>query len=200
MTEADRPRWLATADDLARAIVARAAPIRFAVASDPQEIEAVYRLRHRTVVDLGWLKDSEAPDGLERDEYDDGAIHVAAWDGEALAGTLRLVEPRAGRPLPVEAAYGIVVEPRGRVMGAGRLIVAPDHRGGGHAVLGGLAATAWLCMRERGYEWAAGTATPEMLSLFRRLGFEVDVLGEAMDYWGESRYPIRMGAADPGRW
>jgi predicted GNAT family N-acyltransferase len=196
----EEPRWLATADELAHQLITRAEPIRFTVADGDEELEAIFTLRHRTVVEEGWARHDEFSDGLERDAYDDHASHVAAWDGETLAGTLRVVFPRPDFPLPVERSHGLVVEPRGEVVGAGRVIVARPYRHQGHTVLGGLSATAWLLMRQRGFRWAAGTATKEILDLFRRLGFEVTILGDAQTHWGEERYPIRMGAPDPSRW
>lgn len=193
-------QWLATADELSRRLIERAEPIRFALAESPEELRAVFTLRHATVVEEGWRSAEELPDSLERDEYDDEALQVAAWDGDALAGTLRVIFPQPGRLLPVEKSYGLVVEPNGEVVGAGRVIVAHDHRQQGHEVLGGLSAMAWLLMRQGGFQWAAGTATEEILGLFHHLGFEVAVLGEPRSYWGEERYPIRIGAADPSRW
>jgi hypothetical protein len=198
-TPAD-PIWLDTADALSRRLIARAHPIRFGVATTPAELDAVFRLRYEIVTEHGWLPSGDTSESAERDEYDDEAIQIAAWDGDILAGTLRLIPPRQDRPLPVEAAYGIVVEPRGEVMGAGRVIVARPYREADHRVLGGLSATAWLLMAEHGFRWAAGTATREILDLFDLLGFEVTVLGDPQTYWGEERYPIRMGAADPNRW
>lgn len=196
----DEPRWLATADELSRQLITRAAPIRFSIAEGEDELEAVFALRHRTVVEEGWASPDEMTDGLERDEYDDHARQVAAWDGGVLAGTVRLVFPRPHVPLPVERSHQLVVEPRGEVVGAGRVIVARLYRHQGHVVLGGLSAMTWLLMREQGFRWAAGTATKDILDLFGRLGFEVTILGDPQTYWGEERYPIRMGAPDPSRW
>ena len=181
-------------------MITRAATVRFAVAESEDELEEVFSLRFRTVVEEGWATHDEMSDGLERDGYDDHASQVAAWDGDVIAGTLRLVFPQPNVPLPVEKSYGLVVEPRGEVVGAGRVIVARPYRHQDHTVLGGLSATAWLFMRQRGFRWAAGTATKDILELFRRLGFEVTILGEPQTYWGEERYPIRMGAPDPSRW
>ena len=194
------PRWLDTAEELSRRLIARASPIRFAVATTASELRAVFRLRHQIVLEEGWRSPEDLPEGVETDDYDEEALQAAAWDGDVLAGTVRLVLPRSDRALPVEGAYGLVVEPRGEVVGAGRIIVARPYRDAGHHVLGGLSGTAWLLMRERGFRWAAGTATTEILDLFDRLGFEVTVLGDARTYWGEERYPIRIGAADPSRW
>lgn len=194
------PRWLATADELAHRLVMGAGPIRFGIASSPLEVEAALRLRRDIVVELGWRSPTEDLAHVERDAYDDRAQHVVAWDGGTIAGTLRLIRPKNGLSIPVEAEYGLVVEPRGRVMGAGRLIVAHPYRSARHAVLGGMAATAWLAMRRQGFQWAAGTATSEMLGLFTHLGFEIEILGDPQMSWGELRHPIRIGAADPTAW
>lgn len=194
------PRWLDSADALSRWLIARAHAIKFTIAATPAELDAVFRLRYEIVTEHGWLPPDDLTEPTESDEYDEQALQIAAWDGGNLAGTLRLIPPQHDRPLPVETAYGLVVEPRGEVMGAGRVIVARPYRDAEHRVLGGLSGTAWLLMREHGFRWAAGTATREILDLFDHLGFEVVVLGDPQTYWGEERYPIRMGAADPSRW
>ncbi len=181
-------------------LISRAAPIRFHVATSLQEVEAVHRLRNDIVEELGWHETADLPGGQGEDRYDHRAQHVVAWDGDTLAGTVRLVRPESGQLLPVEEAYRLIVEPRGEVVGAGQLIVDHAFRDGSHVVLGGLAAKTWLLMREWGFQWAAGTATSEMLGLFGHLGFEVDILGDPHKYWGEMRYPIRMGAANPEAW
>src|SRR5690242_3760282 len=125
------PRWLDEADDLARFLMERAQPVRFALARTPAEMEAAFRLRHRVVVEAGWRTAADMPDGLERDEYDDDhAAQIVGWNGPLAVATARVVPPVAGRPLPTEASFGFVAEPRGRVADAGRLIVAPEHRDG----------------------------------------------------------------------
>ncbi len=191
---------MATADELSLGLIARAAPIRFDIAESLEAREAAYRLRHDVVVELGWWDPVDLQGEMEMDEYDGRAQHVVAWKGDVIAGTVRLISPEPELLLPVEEAYGLIVEPRGQVVGAGRLIVARPYRDGRHLVLGGLAAKTWLLMREHGFHWAAGTATADMLGLFGHLGFEVEVLGDPQTYWGELRYPIRMGAADPRAW
>jgi hypothetical protein len=129
------PAWLATADELARSLVERARPVRFDLARTPEELEAVFRLRYRISVERGWRRAEDMPGGLERDEYDDEhAAQIAGWDGPHLAATAGVVYPVAGRPLPTEAEFGIVAEPVGRVVDAGRMIVAPEYRDGEHSV------------------------------------------------------------------
>lgn len=68
----------------------------------PQLLEDSYRLRYQVYcVERRFLSADEYPEGLERDEFDAQAVHVAAFDplGE-MAGTVRLVRPSAlGLPL-----------------------------------------------------------------------------------------------------
>jgi N-acyl-L-homoserine lactone synthetase len=195
------PQWFDTADELARTLLEAARPVRFAVARTPHEMESVFRLRYRVTVERGWREPEEMPDGLERDEYDDeAAVQIAGWDGTTLAGCARVVYPAAGRPLPTEAAFGIVAEPAGRVADAARLIVSPEYRGREHRVLGGLAASIWTAMAHRGYRWVAVAISPPMVELSRALGFDVSVLGPARPYWGEERMPALMSAPDPRAW
>jgi N-acyl-L-homoserine lactone synthetase len=201
-TEADPiPAWLATADELAGSLLHRALPVRFDLARAPDELEAVFRLRGRISVERGWRRPEELPDGLEMDEYDDEhAAQIAGWDGPRLAATARVVYPVAGRLLPTEAAFGILAEPAGRVVDAGRLIVAPEQRDDRHRVLGGLAASIWTAMVARGYRWAAVALSQPMVDLCRTLGFDVTLLGPPRLYWGDERFPARLSAPDPRAW
>ena len=135
-------------DRFAAGALAGAAPLRLTLASTPGEREAVYRFRYRHVIAAGWAGPDDLPDGLERDRFDEGATHVMAWGGDALAGTCRLVFPDGNRPLPAEAPFDLVIEPPGA--GADRRPAAVDapYRGGGVAVV--VLAKAWLELRRRG--------------------------------------------------
>jgi|SRR5947207_2509789 len=195
------PEWLDAADDLARKLLQAALPIRFDVARTTTELDAVFRLRCRITVEQGWRRPEDMPDGLERDLYDDeDAVQLAGWDRSVLAACARVVYPGAGRPLPTEAAFGIVAEPVGRVVDAGRLIVAPEYRSSQHQVLGGLAASIWRAMAARGYRWAAVAISEPMIQLSRGLGFDVKVLGTPRPYWGEERVPALLAPPDPRAW
>jgi N-acyl-L-homoserine lactone synthetase len=181
--------------------VERASQVRFGFARSPAELEAVFRLRYRISIEEGWRRPEDMPDGLERDEYDEEHVaQIAAWDGPRLAGTARVVYPSPDRPLPTEAAFGIVVPPRGRVVDAGRLIVAPEHRDGEHRILGGLAACIWNAMAARGFQWAAVAISQPMIEFTRALGFDVLTLGDPKRYWGEERFPARLTAPNPRAW
>jgi hypothetical protein len=196
-----RPRWLDSAHDLARLLLERAEPVRFGVARTPAELEAVFRLRYRVSVEHGWRSPEDLPGGLERDEYDDDhAAQIVGWAGTHAVATARVVFPSDERQLPTEGAFGLVVDPPGRVVDVGRAIVAPEYRDGSHRVLGGLSAAVWMAMNSHGYHWAAVAGTRRTLDLFESLGFEVTVIGEPADYWGEERYPARFGIPNPEQW
>src|SRR3989304_5818130 len=103
---------LARTDALAAQLIARAAPLMFSVAQSRAEREAVYRLRYSIVVEKGWARPADFPDGVERDAYDDTAVQVVAWDDDTLAAATRLVPTAPGHPLPTEEAFGLKIEPR----------------------------------------------------------------------------------------
>jgi hypothetical protein len=183
-------------DALAAALLA-AAPLRVAPATAPEELDAVLALRHAHVVAHGWADPSALPAGAERDVHDDVAISIAAWDGHALAGAIRVVPPVPGRRLPVEEAFDLVVEPAGRVAEIGRLLVAEDRRGDpGHRAWGALFGGAWQAVRARGWSVLGGSATPQLVERYRAVGLPFEVLGPPRHHWGEDRVPVRM---DPQR-
>ena len=145
---------------LSERLLAAAAPLRVALAATDAEREVAYRLRYEQVVAQRWAPREALAPGAESDADDADAPHVLAWDGDAAAGTLRLVLPTAGRRLPVEAAFDLDVEPRSAVVEAGRLVVAPAFRGDpAHRIWGALLARGWLSLRERGFSVLAGTAS-----------------------------------------
>jgi N-acyl-L-homoserine lactone synthetase len=185
---------VAALDRLAERLLAAVAPLRVDVARDVHELEAVFRLRYEHVVAEGWARAEQLPEGLERDAYDDdGATQIAAWDGEALVGTLRLVLPVEGRRLPVEAAFDVDISPRGRVVDVGRLLIAERHRGEpAHRLWGALFARCWLEARTAGFTVLGGTATAAMVERYRALGLAFEILGPAQAYWGEERHPVRL--------
>jgi N-acyl-L-homoserine lactone synthetase len=186
---AERLAWL---DRVAEQLLARAAPVAFRVAEAPREREAVFRLRCQTVVDEGWADASAFPDGLERDAYDAGALHVAGWEGDTLAACARLVFPEPGQPLPTEREFELRVEPAGGVVDVGRGIVAPAYRGQDHTVFAALLAGCWVEVRARGFHRLCGTASAHRLERYRQLGLPLRVLGPSRLVWGEERYPLYL--------
>jgi N-acyl-L-homoserine lactone synthetase len=183
-------------DRLSERLLAAAGELRVEIAG---ELEPILRLRYAHVVARGWADAADLQDGLERDAYDDLAVHVAAWDGDALVGAIRLVPPVEGRRLPVEEAFDLVVAPAGGVADAGRLLIAPGYRGDpAHRAWGALFARCWLECRRIGVSVLAGSATPAWVERYRQIGFAFEVLGSPRPYWGEERVPVRLDPARDG--
>jgi len=182
---------LAQVDDLARRAVDWIAPIRFRIAQAAAEREAAYRLRYQAVIAHGWRKPEDMPGGLERDAYDETAIHILAWDGDTLAATARLVLPQPGRRLPTEEAFDLRIEPAGQVVDAGRFVVAREHSSIEHRVLAAMLARGWLEVRAHGLAHVcAAFASTSMLRVYERMGLRATALGPPRYYWGADRYPI----------
>lgn len=204
MTLAGRASGLDALDRLSQQLLAAAdaGGIRVVVAETSSEQDAIYRLRHEQVVGQGWAPPDDLPDGLERDAHDPFAVQLGAWTRGTLVGAMRLVLPSARLGLPVEEAFALTIEPRGRVVEAGRLVVTPAHRGDpAHRIWGALFARAWLIMRGLGFSLLCGAASPEMVQRLRGLGLPFEVLAAPRPYWGEQRVPVRLDpASGEPRW
>jgi N-acyl-L-homoserine lactone synthetase len=185
---------LSRADELARGMVATA-PLSFRLAQTPAELTAVYRLRYEVIVERGWARPEDLPDGLERDEYDDHAVHIAAWDGAQMAATSRIVLPAPDRVLPTERAFRIKIEPYGQVVDMGRQIVAHAYSNVEHLVFAALLAQTWLEIHRRGYTLVCGDFTQAVTRLYRLMGFQVTQVGPAREFWGQERFPIVVDVA-----
>lgn len=166
-------------------------PYRFVVATPDEAAAAVaHRLRAEAVVQRGWVAPDELADGLERDEFDERAIHVVGWldDGPVSAG--RIVLP-PGR-LPTEVACDLIVEPVGAVVDVGRLVVARAHQDPRHRAMVALLCRLYLEVRQRGFTVACGMMSASMRGLARQLGLHLEELGPERRYWKELRAPVRF--------
>jgi hypothetical protein len=164
-------------------------PFRYRVAADDSECEVAYRLRGDAVLERGWCAAASLPGGLERDEYDDRAIQVIGWDGDVAMSTGRVVLPPG---LPTEEAFGIAVQPRGRVVDVGRMCVARSHQSLEHAAFIGLMCRLYLVMRENGFGVACGMMSAPARALVGHLGLRLEILGPEQTYWNEPRAPVRF--------
>jgi hypothetical protein len=177
-------------DALANVLLIRAAPVQCAATGSPAEREAVYRLRFATVVEEGWAAAEDFPGGLERDEFDERALHVVGREDEGLVATARLVFPEPGRPLPTERDFELAVQPTGAVVDIGRAIIVKHRRSAEHTVFGALLARCWLEIRARGYQNLCGAASGGRLERYQQFGLPLRILGPSRPYWGEDRYPV----------
>jgi hypothetical protein len=171
-------------------------PFEYRVAADDFEREVAYRLRGSAVLDRGWCTAGDLPGGMERDGYDDRAIHVIGWDGQVAVSTGRVVLPPG---LPTEEACGIVVEPRGGVVDVGRMCVARSHQSLEHAAFIGLMCRLYLAMRENGFGVACGMMSAPARALVGLLGLRLELLGPERTYWNEPRAPVRFSLMSAAR-
>jgi GNAT superfamily N-acetyltransferase len=197
MTPTDDAAWEAAAltlDRVGSLLIAKCAPLQFSKAETPTQREAVFRLRYQVVIEQGWAKPEDFPNEQECDAYDDDAQLIAFWDGETLAAAMRVVLPSPDRLLPTEAAFGITIEPRGRVVDTGRTVVHPayrTHRIGLQLMLG-LIGACWIEGRAHGFSYPCGIMNEGMIGLYRLRGVFFTVLAEPQLYWGEKRYPLLL--------
>lgn len=170
------------------------ADVQFGVAQDDAELEAVFRLRYETVIEKGWGRPEDFPDGLERDIYDERAIHIVGHTADGvLVATGRVVLPASGLRLPTEDFFDLEIEPRQQVVDTGRGIVTHSHQR--HLVFLGLMSQSWVEMRARGFHEICGSMTKSMLRLYRLMDIPWTVLGDARLYWGEERFPCKFDLA-----
>ena len=194
-TAAERERL----DKLASRALDALAPLSFTIARTPAEIDAVYRMRYECVTGLGWARPEDYPDRRERDQDDAGATHLVCCDAGDLVGSARLVPPLPGRLLPSEREFKVRVDPPGRPVEVGRVVVPERHRlGRSHLVMAGLFASAWLVARELGYDRVVSTASDQLIALYRGLGLTVIVLAPPRLSWGEQRSLIELAADEGG--
>jgi hypothetical protein len=182
-------------DALITRMLARS-PFDYRVAAGDAEREIAYRLRGGAVLDRGWCTADDLPGGMERDEYDDRAIHVIGWDRDVAMSTGRVVLPPG---LPTEEACGLVVEPRGEVVDVGRMCVAPGYQSLEHAALIGLMCRLYLAMREHGFRFACGMMSVPARAMMGLFGLQLEILGPERTYWDESRAPVRFSLMSAAR-
>src|SRR5262249_57459014 len=109
-----------------------------------------------------------AREGVGGDRYDERAVAVIGWHGEAPVAAGRIVLPPG--PLPTQDVCGVTVEPRGRVVDVGRMAVVPSHQSHRHAAFIALLARLYLEMRAREHDVACGIMSARARALLRQRG------------------------------
>jgi putative hemolysin len=134
------------------------------VASLPEEIREVQRLRFQVLASALGLSERADPDGLDEDDMDEWCDHLVVREMRTLRviGSLRLAGPRAvdrhGR-FPLERVFDLerLQHVRGRMAEAGCACIHPDFRGSG--VLMMLWAGLSALMQRVGYDYLVSSAS-----------------------------------------
>ena len=165
--------------------------IQFSVAQSEAELESVFRLRYATVIEKGWSQPEDFPDGLEHDIYDERAVQIIGRNsGGTLVATGRVVLPLPDKRLPTEDFFDLTIKPVQQVVDVGRGIVATTSQR--HLVFLGLMSQSWVELRQRGFHEICGTMTKSMLRLYRLMDIPWIVMGDALSYYGEQRFPCKF--------
>ncbi|TFW15533.1 GNAT family N-acetyltransferase [Duganella callida] len=107
------------------------------MASTPEELREVQRLRYKVFIESMGLSALERADGLDSDEFDEHCDHLIVRDRDTLmvVGTYRLLSAARARKLgrlysEGEFDLGRLNNIRNRIVEAGRACIHPDYRGG----------------------------------------------------------------------
>ena len=123
--------------------------LTLSLASTPEEVREVQRLRYKVFIDAMGLSALVNADGLDRDEFDSFCDHLIVRDSKTLkvVGTYRVLGPNGARKIgkfysEQEFDLSRLQNLRGSIAEAGRACIHPDYRSGGVIMLlwAGLAA------------------------------------------------------------
>jgi putative hemolysin len=138
--------------------------LSLSLASTPQEVREVQRLRYKVFVEAMGLSALENDEGLDQDEFDDHCDHLIVRDTQTLkvVGTYRVLSPSTAEKTgsfysEKEFDMSRLAHLRGRITEAGRACIHPDYRSGGVIMMlwAGLAA----CMRKEKSDYLIGCAS-----------------------------------------
>ena len=138
--------------------------LSLSLASTPEEIREVQRLRYKVFVEAMGLDTLTNYEGLEKDEFDEFCDHLIVRDTRSLkvVGTYRVLGQRGLRHTgrfysENEFDLGRLAHLRPRILEAGRACIHPDYRSGGVIMMlwAGLAA----CMRKEKADYLVGCAS-----------------------------------------
>jgi len=135
------------------------------------------RLRTSLYLDSGLIAPSDIdPDaGVFVDVYDEHSVHLLAANDDGVdVGCMRMIEPGAGRTLPVTDLFGIDVLPHAWEVSGGA--VEPKYRKS-LIMLGFYRALFWLA-EEREYQNMYGIVEQAVLANALSSGFPVEVVSE----------------------
>ena len=184
-------------DHLTEQVIASLEPLSFETVESATDLDAVYRMRYQCVVEQGWANPEDFPDGRERDASDSVATTIVCRDGDAIAGTVRMIPPGPEGVLPSERHFGFRLEPPGRAVESGRLVIGSNYRGGaGHPVLAGLFSRCWLEARQAGYDRVIALIPSKLIAVYRDLGVRVIELATPGLHWGQERTPVEIDGAE----
>ena len=117
--------------------VSPAPRLALSLATTPEEVREVQRLRYKVFIEAMGLSSLANPERLDRDEFDDHCDHLIVREALTLkvVGTYRVLSPSRARAIgrfysENEFDLGRLSHLRNRIVEAGRAAIHPKYRGG----------------------------------------------------------------------
>ncbi|MCP4083951.1 MAG: GNAT family N-acetyltransferase [Actinomycetia bacterium] len=160
----------------------------------PDELDALRAVRARVYLEEGFLEENELVDGLDVDDDDDRAIHLAVHEGVAgqIVGTARLIF-RDGKPLPIEEQLGLFADSVNPIE-ISRLAVLAGHRSAK------LSIAIWKAVFDigvlHGADHAFAIIERPLLNLVRRFGLPFEEVGPPFETYHSINWPVRCDGAE----
>lgn len=172
----------------------------FIVCETAASIAAAQRVRYEVYcTEKGWVDEDKCAEGIERDAYDDGAVHFLALDDGVPVGTVRLLlggvcTLPASKYLPFSQ---FAAEPR-QIVEVSRLATRRHGRSQDLQVFVGLNLRMWeWAMEHSVLVWLAVADLP-LYHLLLRIGLPLIAEAAGVDYLGSACIPVAFDLPSTG--
>lgn len=176
--------------------------LEFRQAQNDAELRRLQKLRFDVYcIEKKFLPESDYPDGIEADEFDQHSVHFIATNGEGnsgeILGTMRLILP-SELGFPVEAHFGLskpIQDPQ-KTVEFSRLMVAPEARKLSVPILMGLSREAYRYFLAHGIEHCYAVLEDPLLKLLRRVGLTFREVGGTEWYFNTLNFPVYLSVSE----
>ncbi|MBI2626078.1 MAG: GNAT family N-acetyltransferase [Candidatus Nealsonbacteria bacterium] len=169
--------------------------LRIRRVSTKKDLDEVFRLRYRVYCASSGenkpsdLRPEDYPDGRETDQWDDYAVHFAAFDNGKAVGCLRLILGSCPFGFLMETAFKLPLDlNRKRGVEASRMAVDPVMRSRGLKQKLDQAAMKWSL--KNGYIWWCVAIRTFLLPPSRKAGWRIREIGKPVIYHDVLVQPI----------
>ncbi len=170
----------------------------FKVVSDPVSITGVFRLRHDVYCLRDKLLDArDYPEGIERDEFDEKAIHIAAYNRKGeIVGAVRLIK-NSELGFPTEKEFHLEKRmskvPHDKMAEISRFLTDSKERG--NMLMLELSKALYLYSRDHGIEHWIGCAESWFINKLNFFFGPIDMMGEPQFSFNAMNYPFTLSVA-----
>jgi hypothetical protein len=167
--------------------------LTFGIAELDKERRAVFRLRYDVALERGWADEAALPEGIEREEHDEGAVFVVARSDGEIVGALRLIVD-GGTVARLLTEHGLdQVFAAGETVFIGRFLVARPYRARARETVVGLGGEAVRFMRGRAVR-AISFAAENSIRFCQYHGFPLKIAGPPRPVDHAFRSPVVFDA------